>query len=142
MMKTLAHSVVLTALLLAMPAAQASSISGAVVRPTPGATARAPAAAASMPAPVSQSSAPATGTVSAINVPQKRIVIDGAPYLIGEPYLVLLDKRPGANGLIELVDVRPGLKVRYRAVADGSAQRVVELWVTGAPASPSREPGR
>jgi hypothetical protein len=82
-----------------------------------------------MPAPVMQSSAPLSGVVSSLQIPQRLIRINDVPFRIGEPYLLLIDKRPRATGLVELTDVRKGMHVRYRTVVDGSETRVVELWL-------------
>jgi hypothetical protein len=74
--------------------------------------------------------APRNGQVSAANISRGTISIGGQTYRIGEPYVAVIDKRPGTNGMFELKDLRPGMAVRYRVEKDvDGAERVVELWL-------------
>lgn len=105
----------------------AATVAGPAAIATP---ARGPAAAPVVRVPIAtKPQAPLMGTIGAIDVEGKTISIAGARHTIGEPYLVLMDKRPGANGLIELTDVTAGMRVRYRTVAEAGGTRVVELWI-------------
>jgi hypothetical protein len=107
------------------------AIGHTVVNVKPGAgNTRRPAAV--MPSVPKTPSAPLTGVVTSIAVANKSIGINRQSFRMNEPLVAVIDKRPGANGLFELTDLRPGMKVRYRAQreADG-VERVVELWIMG-----------
>jgi hypothetical protein len=74
--------------------------------------------------------APDSGVLSGISVPKKAINIGGRVFRIAEPMIALVDRRAHRNGLLELTDLKPGMRVRYRSVRDvDGVDRVVELWV-------------
>ena len=74
-------------------------------------------------------SADREGVVQAVDAAAHSIVINGSRFVIGSPQLVLMDKRPQADGLLTLAGVKPGMIVRYRVEKSGAGERVVELWV-------------
>ena len=82
-------------------------------------------------------SAPLAGVLGGISIANKAVSINGQTFRMNEPLVAVIDKRPDANGLFELTDLRPGMKVRYRAQreADG-VERVVELWIIANPPAP------
>jgi hypothetical protein len=85
-------------------------------------------------------SAPLAGVLGGVSIANKAVSINGQSFRMNEPLVAVLDKRPDSNGLVELSDLRPGMKVRYRAQreADG-VERVVELWIiANAPAPGER----
>lgn len=99
-------------------------------KPAPGATSVAAATARTPTVP----SAPLTGVLSGISIANKAVNINGKPYRMNEPLVLVIDKRASANGLIELADLRPGMKVSFRSSADADGvERVVELWVLSNP---------
>lgn len=74
--------------------------------------------------------APDIGVLGGISVPKKAINIGGRVFRIAEPMIALVDRRPHRDGLLELSDLKPGMRVRYRSVRDADGvDRVVELWV-------------
>lgn len=124
-------SILLLAIVAALPlAAVARTL--APGKPAPGATNAVQVAAKAPTAP----SAPLVGVLSGISIANKAVTINGKPFRMNEPLVLVIDKRPGANGLIELADLRPGMKVSYRSRAESDgAERVVELWVLSNPPS-------
>lgn len=74
-------------------------------------------------------SAPLLGMIVSINVKAGDIVINGQHFLVSTPLLALIDKRPGADGLLSLNTLQPGMSVSYRTEKEGDATRVVEMWV-------------
>ncbi len=86
-------------------------------------------------------SAPLTGVLSGISVPNKTVGINGKSFRMNEPLVLLIDKRANGNGLLEIADLRAGMKVRYRSSADSDGvERVVELWVQADAASAGARP--
>ena len=76
-----------------------------------------------------QSSAPMVGMVTAIDMAKGEIAINTQRYAIGAGLVLMLDKRPQADGLLALKDIAPGMVVKYRAEPAAGMSRVVELWV-------------
>jgi hypothetical protein len=76
-----------------------------------------------------QSSAPLVGMVTAIDITKGEIAINTQRYAIGSGQVLMLDKRPQADGLLALKDITPGMVVKYRAEPAEGVTRVVELWV-------------
>lgn len=74
--------------------------------------------------------APAAGVITRVDPAAGTLSITGRDLLIAQPYVALVDKRPNANGLLKVADLRVGMRVRYRAQdGAGALPRVVELWV-------------
>ena len=78
------------------------------------------------------------GVVQAVDAAAHNIAINGSRFVIGSPQLVLMDKRPEADGLLTLSGVKPGMVVRYRVEKSSTGDRVVELWVLR---DPQKTPG-
>lgn len=91
-----------------------------------------------------QLNAPTAGTITGVNIGKKAIAIGGVSYRIGEPRVAVIDRRPNTAGLLELTDLQPGMRVRYRLQPDADqVQRVVELWVlSDAPKAGNRMVGQ
>ncbi len=77
----------------------------------------------------SKPNAPSQGEITSVDAANHVIAINRQQFTIGAPLLALIDQRPEATGLLDVATLRPGMRVRYRTVAEGGATRVVELWV-------------
>jgi hypothetical protein len=82
-----------------------------------------------------RSSAPLPGTITGIDVKRGDIVINGQHFLISPGLVALRDKRKGADGLLSLNTLQPGMYVSYRTEKDADATRLVEMWVLRSPNS-------
>jgi hypothetical protein len=69
------------------------------------------------------------GLVQGIDVAKQTIVINAQRFIIGPPYLALVDKRPNSDGKLTLAGVKVGMSVRYQVSGTGADARVVELIV-------------
>jgi hypothetical protein len=112
---------VLVVLALCMPGPTGTALAATPVR--------SPSASSPAQAPPSKPNAPLQGEITSVDAAQGAISIDRKSFRIGAPMLALLDQRPNATGLLDVDSLRPGMKVRYRTVAEGGTTRVVELWV-------------
>jgi hypothetical protein len=76
-----------------------------------------------------RSSAPLQGFVSSVDLANNEIVINSQHFLLTPGLVALQDKRAGADGLLSVQTIKPGMYVSYRTEKDGEKTRVVELWV-------------
>jgi hypothetical protein len=80
-------------------------------------------------------SAPLPGTITGIDLNRSDVVINGQHFLISPGLVALIDKRKGADGLLSLNTLQPGMYVSYRTEKAGDATRVVEMWVLRGPST-------
>lgn len=73
--------------------------------------------------------APLGGAITSVDAAGGSIVISGQKFLISQPLVAIIDKRPKNDGLLNLATLRAGMEVRYRVDRSGGQPRVVELWV-------------
>lgn len=127
------------ALALSLTTTLAVAHTPAPIRPgTPGVVVQKP-----LPAAPTQLNAPTAGAITGVNIANKAIAINGVSYRIGEPRVAVIDRRPNTVGLLELTDLRPGMRVRYRLQPDADkVQRVVELWIESDPSPVDRKAGK
>jgi hypothetical protein len=76
-----------------------------------------------------RSSAPLQGFITSVDLANNEIVINSQHFLLTPGLVALQDKRPGADGLLSVQTIKPGMYVSYRTETDGGKTRVVELWV-------------